>query len=669
MPDWSYQTALRPVLFRLPVGLARDVTLGFLGGLARLPGGPALIHFLGHMRPDSRLRRTRLGIDLPAPVGLGAGIDLAGTAAPAFARFGFGFLELGPITARPLQGAGSVERDWRKQAIDRPDPADNPGAPALVDRLAHASASSIPLLVRLAPMPGSSPAEAVDDVRRMAALLAPHAAAFSLSIPVPAEQDQEPPAYLRDALRGIRAGAAARPLLLCLPVDLAAAAAERWLEVARAEGADGLLVDGTLRLADGRRRIGRDAREPALSLVRVLRERLGHQVPIIASGGVHEPIDAIELLRAGADLVLVDSGLVFSGPGLPKRINDAVLAYEQAGSERIGQAPRLFELTWFWTLLMGIGMFIGSFMALAIAATRVVLPYDEWFLGFSRAGLAQVNPHLLGFMTHDRVSLAGVMTSIGILYIGLSVFGIRRGMHWAMVTVVSSAAIGFFSFFLFLGFGYFDPFHAFVTAVLLQFLLLGMHSRLTAPEVPSRPNLFNDRAWRLSLWGQLFLLIQAVLFLLGGLVISMIGITYVFVPEDLEFMGTTAQSLAAASPRLVPLVAHDRASLGGMLAVSGLIFLCTTLWGFRRRACWLWWMILLASLPGFGATVAVHLSVGYTAITHLMPTFLGIVLFTLGLILSYPYLCTRDRATEDAWERLGPQQEVEPPIPQMTELR
>ena len=49
---------------------------------------------------------------------------------------------------------------------------------------------------------------------------------------------------------------------------------------------------------------------------------------------------------------------------------------------------------------------------------------------------------------------------------------IRRGAHWAQVAVLSSAFAGFVSLFGFLGFGYFDPFHAFVSAILFQFLLL-----------------------------------------------------------------------------------------------------------------------------------------------------------------------------------------------------
>ena len=135
-------------------------------------------------------------------------------------------------------------------------------------------------------------------------------------------------------------------------------------------------------------------------------------------------------------------------------------------------------MSWFWTLLMGAGMLFGSILALGIAATRVVLPYDEAYLGMTRDQINQLNPRLLAFMAHDRVSVAGTMIAIGVMYVGLSLHGIRRGLHWAQLAVFVSAFTGFASFFLFLGFDYLDPFHSFVTVALLQLLLLGVHSKL-----------------------------------------------------------------------------------------------------------------------------------------------------------------------------------------------
>jgi hypothetical protein len=231
------------------------------------------------------------------------------------------------------------------------------------------------------------------------------------------------------------------------------------------------------------------------------------------------------------------------------------------------------------------------------------------------------------------------MVTLGVLYSGLSFFGIRRGLHWAQVAVLSSAAAGFASFFLFLGFGYFDPFHSFVTVVLLQFLLLAVHGRLGPEHGLPAPMLREDRAWRLAQWGQLLLIAHSTALLCAGLVISFIGATSVFVPEDLEFMRTSRDHLLRAGPHLVPLVAHDRASFGGMLVASGMTYLMASLWGPRRGVRWLWWTLLLAGIPGFGAAIGIHLVVGYTSPWHLAPAFAGLGLFLAAMALAHPHLC------------------------------
>ena len=160
----------------------------------------------------------------------------------------------------------------------------------------------------------------------------------------------------------------------------------------------------------------------------------------------------------------------------------------------------------------------------------------------------------------------------------------------------------------------------------------------------------NDRAWHWSLWGQLLFIIQAVAFIFAGILISSIGVSTVFVPEDLHFMETTATKLMSSNPRLLPLIAHDRATFGGMLVSSGLAFLTATLWGFRAGRQWLWWTFFLAGLPGYAAAITVHLVVGYHDPWHLAPAFGGLFLFSLGLFLSYPFLVGNNRQLDQDWQ-------------------
>ncbi|MGL4550944.1 MAG: hypothetical protein ACRC33_07140, partial [Gemmataceae bacterium] len=120
MPDWFYRTVSRPILFALPAQAARCLALGLMGTLARLPLGTAVIDLLGHMRADDRLRRTVLGVEFPSPVGIGPGLDAV--ALPALARFGVGFIELGPVSIDGCAGAKPLQRRADQEAVWRPDP-------------------------------------------------------------------------------------------------------------------------------------------------------------------------------------------------------------------------------------------------------------------------------------------------------------------------------------------------------------------------------------------------------------------------------------------------------------------------------------------------------------------------------------------------------------------
>jgi hypothetical protein len=210
------------------------------------------------------------------------------------------------------------------------------------------------------------------------------------------------------------------------------------------------------------------------------------------------------------------------------------------------------------------------------------------------------------------------------------------------VAVIASATIGALSFFTFLGFGYFDPFHAFVTAILTQFLLLCMVLP-PSPVQPPAPEWRETADWRRGQWGQLLFVLFGVGITGAGAVITIVGCTRVFVQTDLDFMRTTAAQLALSYERLVPLVAHDRASLGGMLIANGITVWLSAQWGFRRGERWLWLALAWGGNIAFGCAVAVHLVVGYDEFQHHTPAFLGWFVWNLALVLTRPWLSAASR--------------------------
>ena len=121
MPDWSYRTVLQPLLFRLPFETGRDLALGAMGRLSRFTLGSAVIDFMGHMRPADELAREVLNTTFPAPIGIGCVLDPHGVATRAMARFGAGFMEVGPMAIERLEGRKAVERRDRSCSLWLPD--------------------------------------------------------------------------------------------------------------------------------------------------------------------------------------------------------------------------------------------------------------------------------------------------------------------------------------------------------------------------------------------------------------------------------------------------------------------------------------------------------------------------------------------------------------------
>jgi dihydroorotate dehydrogenase len=652
MPDWSYQTVFRPVLFRLAPALARDLALGAMGRLSRLPFGPTIIRFFGHTTVDGQLRQEINGVSFPTSVGLGCGIDANLIAPKAIAQLGVGFIEVGPVTIAATGSDGDISRDDVSESIVLANGDLNPGLDHIADKLRAVDHLSVPIVTRVGrSVLQSETADAEAIVNRMAQ--------FSQVIAIPcAPFTAEPTEQLSSSasstvqrvadITRLAKQAGFKIVLLTVAVDHSVddAHIQSLLE---SSDVDGVLMDGASFQNHEFRQLGRQALEPSIASIKQWKNKLPTDKTIVASGGVHEPADALAFARAGADLIQIDSGFVFAGPGLAKRINDVTFnsgvenSAEESGAASEIDPTRIGGQSWFWALLLGLSMTFGGVLALLIAITRVLLPYDEATSGMSLAELCAINGDLLSFMQHDRVTLAGTMLADGILYSCFAWFGIRRGKHWAGLAIAASAFVGFFSFFLFLGFGYFDPFHAFVTAVLLQLLLLMVHSKRSPRQLNHVLDLHNDAAWKRHQWGQLLFVIQGFAIITGGIVICFMGSTSVFVQEDLDFMNTTAAYLQNANPRLVPLIAHDRASFGGMLISCGLAVLLLTLWGFKRGERWLWNAVMCAGTMAYGATIAVHWHVGYLSLKHLMPAYGGLASLWLGGLLSRSYLCERPK--------------------------
>lgn len=345
---------------------------------------------------------------------------------------------------------------------------------------------------------------------------------------------------------------------------------------------------------------------------------------------------AAEALSDPSTVVLATpSVLVEAGPAWFARVSEA--ATPTVSPQRgVGLDPRRWP-AWWWGLLVGLGMVVAGLGAAAITLGPVLLWYDRDFLGMGLDELHALNAHLVPFLQHDRITMAGTMIAIGVLYAGLAVGGLRRGWVWARNAYLASGWIGFPSLLYFLGFGFLEPLHTAVTVVLLPMFLLATWRAPVRPQwtvLPEGP----ERERREALLGQLLVLCTGVGLFVGGAVVSVVGLTDVFVPSDLVFLHLEPGELSA---RLASFVAHDRAGFGGALMAAAVAIILLSAWGWRRGESWVWWSLAAAAVFGFLPALLVHGVIHYTDFLHLAPVFVGVVLTAVALTLARPYLCAR----------------------------
>jgi hypothetical protein len=290
-------------------------------------------------------------------------------------------------------------------------------------------------------------------------------------------------------------------------------------------------------------------------------------------------------------------------------------------------------------LFTGLSLLLSGAFALFLAATGHFLPHDIEFLGMLPEQLCAINEcRIVHFMIHDRASFGGSLIAIGSLYMWMAEFPLRARQAWAWWLFLLSGLLGFGSFLAYLGYGYLDTWHGVATLTLLPCFIVGLvqtYRTLLANASPRsllQPGVQVPWLSRYGV-GRLLLLTASVGLIGAGLTIMTVGMTTVFVPQDLDYMGLSFEQVQAVNPRLVPLIAHDRAGFGGGVACGGVILLFCVWCATPSRS--LWQVLCLAGVAGFATAIGVHPWIGYTDALHLAPAVLGACLFAGGLALTF----------------------------------
>jgi dihydroorotate dehydrogenase len=338
-----YKRVIRKALFRLHGGDAERVHETTLGALSRL--SPALRFSTG-----ARNERTVFGVRFPNPVGLAAGMDKDGRALPAWAAMGFGFVEVGTVTHHPQPGnpRPRLFRLRESGAIINRMGFNNAGAQALAARLDRLGPLKVPLGISLGKSKVTPVEEAVEDYRASLRALHHRGDYFAVNISSPNTpglrglQDRTALTELLGELTAtadeLARGDGRKPILVKIAPDLTDDAIAELLEVCDRHGVSGLIATNTTLGRDGLAASdqglaaeagglsGRPLAARALEVVRFVSKETNGELPVIGVGGISGPDDALRMVDAGADLVQVYTGFIYEGPGLVRRINNALRA-------------------------------------------------------------------------------------------------------------------------------------------------------------------------------------------------------------------------------------------------------------------------------------------------------------------------------------------------------
>ena len=335
---WIYRT-LRPLLFWLDAERAHRLTMAGLRLASRVPR-PAT-------RLDSRLAQTLWGREFPGPVGLAAGMDKNATAVNSFVFMGLGFIEVGTVTplAQPGNPRPRLIRHVSERSLQNWLGFNNAGLRAMRSRLERLYPLVVPLGVNIGRNKATPDERAEDDYAKVVEGLDGWCDFFVVNVSspnTPGLRNLQDETRLRSLVE-LLAGMTERPLLVKLAPDLPPGRAARLASAALAGGAAGLVLCNTTTdydlIAGAASQGGLSGRVLAARSLELLRE-VAAEVPVetvlVSVGGIDSGAEAYRRLRAGARLLELYTGLVFEGPGLPRRIaRELVELMDRDGATRL----------------------------------------------------------------------------------------------------------------------------------------------------------------------------------------------------------------------------------------------------------------------------------------------------------------------------------------------
>lgn len=342
-----YKYLAKPLLFRLPADSAHELAVKTASSISTkswlLSTAGAVYNY-----SDPSLCQKIWGLEFPNPIGLAAGFDKNGTMAPLMEKLGFGFVEVGSITANPSTG-NPKPRSFRlpsdRSLINRMG-LNNDGAPTISRRLQKMKLG-IPLGVNIAKThnPDIVGELALQDYKINFDLVKDHADYITLNISCPNTSEGktfEEPEPLNDllSLLEISKDSSLPPVLVKFSVDVESDVLEELLDVCESHNISGYVATNTSSGRDNLttphktvKEIGRGGLSGkaitarSTEIIRRIFAKTKGDKTIIGVGGISTAEDAVEKLKAGADLLQIYTSMIYEGPSVVRRINRDLVKY------------------------------------------------------------------------------------------------------------------------------------------------------------------------------------------------------------------------------------------------------------------------------------------------------------------------------------------------------
>ncbi len=350
--------ALRRALFLVPP--ERIHTLVFAGLRAATATGTARKQLSRRLAPhDPVLASTVFGVRFPGPLGLAAGFDKDGLGLDTWGPLGFGYAEVGTVTAVPQPGNPEPRlfRLPEDRALLNRMGFNNHGAGQLALQLARHH-PDVPIGVNIGKSKVTPPEHAADDYRSSARLLGPLAdyLVVNVSSPnTPGLRDLQAVESLRPILSAVL-GETSTPVLVKIAPDLSDSDVDAVADLAVELGLAGIVATNTTISRAGLRTPGVEdlgaggisgppVAQRSLQILRRLYARVGDTLVLINVGGIETVDDAWERITAGASLLQGYTGFVYGGGLWAKEIHDGIAARLHAGgfsslTDAVGSAAR-----------------------------------------------------------------------------------------------------------------------------------------------------------------------------------------------------------------------------------------------------------------------------------------------------------------------------------------